>query len=165
MVNVRFSWITALLFLTASASYAQEFRAGITGIVKDAQGAAMPKASVEVVNLETNDVNHAVTNDSGYYAVPALAIGYYRVTVTATGFKKAERNRMELRSGDQVQLDFALEVGAVQETIEVSSEAELLQTSRELPHRHRAFRFHSAATQHPAHAEHSLSHHPLSQGS
>ena len=98
------------------------------GIIRDTQGAAVPHAGVEVMSLETNEVNRTVSNESGYYSAPSLAIGFYRVTITATGFKKAERNRMELRSGDQVQLDFTLELGAVQETIEVTGEAELLQT-------------------------------------
>src|SRR5579862_5044275 len=121
MSKPRLSQLAALALLTASVLSAQEFRAGISGIVRDTQGAAIPKTNVEAVNLETSEINRAVTNDSGYYSIPALAIGFYRVTVTASGFKKAERARMELRSGDQVQLDFALEIGAVQETIEVTS--------------------------------------------
>lgn len=120
--------IGTMALFVAAPLFAQEFRAGITGIVRDVQSAAMPEAKVEAANLETNEVSRTVTNESGYYAIPSLAIGIYRVTVTSPGFKKAERSRMELRSGDQVQLDFILEVGAVQETIEVTSEAELLQT-------------------------------------
>jgi hypothetical protein len=121
--------IATIVLLIASPLFAQEFRAGISGIVRDAHGSAIPKTAVEAANLETNEVSRAVTNDSGYYAIPALGIGFYRITVTGPGFKKAERGRMELRSGDQVQLDFTLEIGAVQETIEVTSEAELLQTT------------------------------------
>jgi hypothetical protein len=118
-----------LLSLITVPLVAQEFRAGITGIVRDAQGAAVPKAAIEAANLETNEVSRTETNDSGYFAVPALGIGFYRVTATANGFKKAERARMELRSGDQVQVDFVLEIGAVQETVIVTAETELLQTT------------------------------------
>lgn len=128
MFNCHIRRIALFAFLGSSSLVAQEFRAGISGIVRDTQGAALPKAAVEVVNLETNDANRTVSNESGFYGVPSLAIGFYRVTVTASGFKKAERNHMELRSGDQVQLDFTLEIGAVQETIVVTGEAELLQT-------------------------------------
>jgi len=106
---------------------AQEFRAGISGIVHDAQGAVIPKVTVEAVNLATNETTRAVTNDSGYYALPVLPLGAYRVTASAGGFKKAVRDNLELRVGDQVQQDFTLDVGAVAEQINVIAEAELLQ--------------------------------------
>ena len=92
---------------------AQEFRAGITGIVKDSQGALMPKVPIEAQNISTNDVSRTISNDTGYYAFPVLGIGTYRVTATASGFKKAVREKLELRVGDQVQQDFVLEVGGV----------------------------------------------------
>jgi hypothetical protein len=107
---------------------AQEFRAGITGIVKDAQGAVMPGVPVEAQNVATNYVTHTATNETGYYAFPSLPIGTYRVTVSPTGFKKAVRDNLELRVGDQVQQDFTVEVGAVIEQISVSGGTELLQT-------------------------------------
>jgi hypothetical protein len=82
--------LAAMVLLMASPFFAQAFRAGISGIVRDVHGAAMPKANVEAVNLETNEVSRTVTDESGYYAIPSLAIGFYRITATAPGFKKAE---------------------------------------------------------------------------
>jgi hypothetical protein len=108
--------------------FAQEFRAGITGIVKDTQGAVMPGVPVEAQNLATNDISRTTTNETGYYAFPVLPIGTYRVTAAPAGFKKAVRNNLELRVGDQVQQDFTVEIGAVTEQITVSAGAELLQT-------------------------------------
>jgi len=109
--------------------FAQEFRAGISGIVKDAQGAAMPKAPVQAQNIATGDISRTATNDAGEYAFPVLAIGTYRVTAEAPGFKRAVRENLELRLGDQVQQDFTLEVGAVTEQVTVSAGTELLQTT------------------------------------
>ena len=128
MVHAYRVSLGAMALLVAAPLSLRSFAPGITGIVRDVQSAAMPWATIEAVNLETNEVSRTVTNESGYYAIPSLGIGFYRITVSSPGFKKAERARMELRSGDQVQLDFMLEVGTVQETIEVTSEAELLQT-------------------------------------
>jgi len=105
----------------------QEFRAGISGIVKDAQGAAIPKVPVEAVNIATNDIARTTTNEAGAYAFPVLPIGTYRITAEAPGFKKATRNNLELRLGDQVQQDFTLEIGAATQEITVSAGAELLQ--------------------------------------
>src|SRR5258708_24125863 len=126
---LRLTRSVCALVLLAAPLFAQEFRAGVTGIIRDSQGAAIPNAAIEAVNLQTNDVVHTATNETGYYSLPVLAIGFYRVSASAPGFKRAERNRLELRTGDQFQLDFTLELRAVQETIEVRSEAQLLQTS------------------------------------
>src|SRR5271157_5514127 len=121
-----FALVCFALLLCAPTS-AQEFQAGIRGIIKDSQGASVPGVPVEAQNLATNEISHATTNEAGLYAFPVLPIGTYRVTATANGFKKAERNNLELRLGDQVQQDFTLEVGAVTEQVTVSAGAELLQ--------------------------------------
>jgi hypothetical protein len=109
--------------------FAQEFRAGITGIVRDAQGALVPGAPVEAQNTATNAISRTTTNVSGYYAFPVLPIGTYRVTASAAGFKKAVRDNLELRVGDQVQQDFTMDVGMVNEQVTVSAGVELLQTT------------------------------------
>ena len=116
-----------LALLLCAPMFAQEFQAGIRGIVKDSQGAVVPGVPIEAQNLATNEISHATTNEAGLYAFPVLPIGTYRVTATATGFKKAVRDNLELRLGDQVQQDFTLEVGAVTEQVTVSAGAELLQ--------------------------------------
>jgi hypothetical protein len=108
--------------------FSQEFRAGITGIVKDSQGAVIPGAPVEALNLGTNDISRTSTNEAGYYAFPVLPIGTYRVTAAPAGFKKAVRDNLELRVGDKVQQDFNVELGAVTEQVTVTEEAELLQS-------------------------------------
>ena len=124
-------WIPCHAIVLAVAiclpAVAQEFRAGISGIVRDPQGAPVPKVPIEAQNLGTNDISRTTTNSSGYYVFPVLPIGTYRVTAEAPGFKKAIRDNLELRVGDQVQQDFTLEVGVVSEQVTVSAGAELLQ--------------------------------------
>ena len=126
---LRFVSICALVFASAALLPAQEFRAGITGIVRDTQGAVIPNVTVEARNLATNGTARTVTNDSGYYAFPVLPIGAYRLTVSPAGFKKSVRDNLELRVGDHVQQDFTVEVGAVSEEVTVSAGVDLLQTS------------------------------------
>ncbi|HKE26802.1 MAG TPA: TonB-dependent receptor [Bryobacteraceae bacterium] len=108
---------------------AQEFRAGIAGIVRDSQGAVIPGVTIEARKIATNDISRTTTNESGYYAFPVLPIGTYRLTAAPAGFKKAVRDNLELRVGDQVQQDFTLEVGAVTESVTVSAGVELLETT------------------------------------
>src|SRR5262245_36443231 len=127
------SWLSRRLmiwtFAACSPLLAQEFRAGVSGIVKDSQGAVMAGVPVEAQNLGTNDISRTTTNTSGNYAFPVLPIGMYRITASPAGFKKAIRDNLELRVGDQVQQDFTVEVGAVSEQVTVIEGTELLQTS------------------------------------
>jgi hypothetical protein len=120
-------WIWALT--ACLPLFAQEFRAGITGIVKDSQGAVVPGVPIEAQNVATNDISRTTTNESGYYAFPVLPVGKYRVTAAAAGFKKAVQEELELRVGDQVQQDFTLEVGTVNEQVTVTAGVELLQAT------------------------------------
>jgi hypothetical protein len=119
----------ALLLCLAASLAAQEFRAGLNGIVRDAQGAVVPKVQVVATNSDTNVAVTAATNESGFYSMPVLAIGKYRVTATATGFKVAVRDNLELRVGEQQQQDFVLQVGAINEQVTVSADSELLQVA------------------------------------
>ena len=119
----------ALIFLISASALAQEFRGGINGIVRDAQGAVIPQVTIEAANTKTNEVVRTTTNESGYYALQVLPIGTYPISASANGFKKAVRDGLELRVGENVQHDFKLEVGAEGEQITVTSEAELLQAS------------------------------------
>ncbi len=127
------NWLRRQLFIWALAAclplLAQEFRAGISGLVKDAQGAIMPGVTVEAQNLGTNDITRATTNESGLYSFPVLPMGTYRLTVAPAGFAKEVRDNLELRLGDQAQQDFVMKIGVVNEVVTVSAGTELLQTS------------------------------------
>ena len=127
------NWLRRWLFIWVVAAclplLAQEFRAGISGLVKDTQGAVMPGVTVEARNLATNDVARATTNEAGLYSFPVLPIGTYKLTVAPAGFKEEVRDKLELRLGDRVEQDFTMQIGAVNEVITVSAGTELLQTS------------------------------------
>src|SRR5579883_2706977 len=110
----------ALAVVLCLPSLAQEFRGGISGIVRDSQGAAMPKVSVDARNIATNETLHTATNASGSYSFPLIPLGTYRVTASLPGFKQAVRDQLEIRVGDNVQQDFMLEVGGVTESITVT---------------------------------------------
>jgi len=127
------NWLRRSLIIWALAAclplFGQEFRAGIRGLVKDSQGAVMPGVTVEAQDVSTNEITRATTNEAGLYAFPVLPMGTYRLTVVAAGFDKAVREKLELRLGDQVQQDFTMKIGVVNEVVTVSAGTELLQTS------------------------------------
>ncbi len=119
----------AVLFCTfGSLLTAQEFRATVTGHVTDTSGAAMPKVTVQLTNLGTNEVAAAATNNQGIYSLPLLPPGTYRLSAEAAGFKKYVRDQIVLNVGDVTGIDIAMEVGQASESITVTAETLALQT-------------------------------------
>jgi hypothetical protein len=107
---------------------AQTDRGVITGTVKDASGAVVPGAQVTAVQTGTNASYSSKTTTSGDFTVPSLPVGNYRVRVENTGFKIYLVNDVVVGAGATVLLDVALELGTTQQTVEVSANAQLLQT-------------------------------------
>jgi len=119
--------VVLLLLVTLPAS-GQEVRGNIAGTVGDA-GGVLPGASVEITNVDTGISQHLVTNATGYFEAPLLQPGNYQVTVQLEGYRKVIRPGIVLGVGQQVSLPFQLEVGGIAETITVSAESPLLDTS------------------------------------
>ncbi len=121
--------LLCLVWGAAQPATAQEARGTILGRVTDAQAGVIPGASVIIINLATNTLNRVTTNDTGYYEVPLLVAGRYTITAEATGFKKSVRGPLELNVGTRVEINLQLEVGNVAETVTVTAEAPLLETT------------------------------------
>ena len=100
----------------------------ITGRVTDTSGAVVPNVAISIVHKATNITNTAVTNNEGIYRVPSLNPGEYRVSFEASGFKKAVQETVELRTGDTLAVDVAMQVGQMTESIQVEASAPLLET-------------------------------------
>src|SRR4051812_44578878 len=81
--------ILAFIFLCAVLALGQTNKGGINGTVLDANGAAVPGATVTVTNLGTNQTTTATTSESGAFSVASLDPVTYSVTVEAASFKKA----------------------------------------------------------------------------
>ena len=117
-----------VFFLAAAASFAQEVRATLLGNVTDPTGLAVVGAHVTAVNTETTVEAATETNTGGYYVIPGLNPGTYRLRVTTTGFKTFERGPFPLRVNEQVRVDVPLELGAVTESVTVDALPTLLET-------------------------------------
>ncbi|HEX4950390.1 MAG TPA: carboxypeptidase-like regulatory domain-containing protein, partial [Blastocatellia bacterium] len=131
MRNHKFLYLLGLflLLMPGTFSLAQEFRGQISGRITEASGAAVPNATVTVTNAATNAAVTATTNESGEYTVLYLTPGRYTVSIEASGFKKAIRPDIEVRIGDKLALDLSLEVGAVTDSVNITSDAPLLETT------------------------------------
>jgi hypothetical protein len=103
---------------------AQEITGDIRGIVKDASGAVVVGATVQVINTERNVAIRTVKTDSdGSYIAPYLPVGHYKIIVKAQGFKDYEAGNLTINVNDRRVIDAQLEVGATSEIVNVQAPA------------------------------------------
>jgi len=114
--------------LLALPTFGQRITGDIAGNVTDSSGAVVPNATVTAENLGTNEQRNISTTESGGYRIPDLAIGQYKVTVTAQGFKTSVQN-VQVLSGALIHADFRLQIGQRTETVEVEGAAPLVDLS------------------------------------
>jgi hypothetical protein len=127
------SCLAVLLSLLSSGALAQfSQRGGISGVVTDASGAVVPKASVTLLDLGRNQTSTISTDVSGHYEFSQLLSGSYQVSVELAGFKKSVSESLQVSPQCAVRYDFQLHVGSASEQVEVTTAAPLLQT-RSLP--------------------------------
>lgn len=121
-----FLLVCFLCFLFPLGINAQVITASLQGVVRDPSGAVIPGASVTVRNTGTNAVVHLTTGRDGFFLAPSLPPGPYVVTITAKGFKTVVSNTITLEVDQRAQEHFVLQVGAVTQTVTVTSAAPLL---------------------------------------
>ena len=128
MPRRRSLWISLSLLLMCSLAFAQRDLGTITGTVVDAQGAAVPNAKITITNTATGVTYDTVTTGTGSYTRPALNPGTYTVSVEAPGFQKSEQTGIIVSPNEPVAVNLTLQVGNVNQTVEVTASAPLLQT-------------------------------------
>jgi hypothetical protein len=99
-----------------------------SGRVTDASGAVVPNAPIQVVETTTNFTTDAQTNSEGFYRIPTLRPGSYRMSLKAPGFKTFVREGLELHVGENQEVNIVLELGATSDSVLVTGEAAQLQT-------------------------------------
>jgi hypothetical protein len=126
------SWIrTAVVLLsTAVGAGAQTTGATLQGSVTDEQGAIMPGASVVITNTETGWTRTVVSDERGWYRVSALPPGSYELRGELQGFAAYVRRGLTLTTGQEATIDMSLKLATVSETITVTGDAPLVETSR-----------------------------------
>ncbi|HZQ54831.1 MAG TPA: TonB-dependent receptor [Bryobacteraceae bacterium] len=123
-------WTCVLLALAWQSVYGQVLYGSMVGNVTDASGAAVPNATVEVTQMETQLTRKAVTDAGGQYTLSTLSPGSYNVKVTAAGFKTFDKTNVPVTLNNVSRVDASLQVGEVNQTVEVTSAAPMLQTDR-----------------------------------
>ena len=105
----------------ANAALAQIVSGAIVGTAVDSSGAVAPKVEISVTSEQTGNARTTTTDSSGYFALPQLSPGLYRLTAVAAGFKKYEVSGITLLVDETVRVDVRLEVGAINQEIQVTA--------------------------------------------
>jgi hypothetical protein len=113
----------------AAVGWGQDFRATIMGQVTDQSKSVVPNANVKAVNVANNGSTEVKTNAQGYYTIPYLNPGTYNIEASAAGFNTLKREGIVLQVADRLNLPLALEVGQVTQSVTVTGEQELIQTT------------------------------------
>lgn len=115
------------LFLVSLPSADAQVSATLNGTVTDSTGAVIPGANVTLTNEATKESRNSVSNDSGYFAFPALLPSTYTVKIDAKGFKAYERHGIVLHAADLIKLsDLALTIGQTNETVTVEANTQII---------------------------------------
>ena len=120
--------VLALVLGLQAVAYAQTGAASITGLVTDQSGAVTPGVTVTATNQATGVGYAGVSNDSGNYNILSLPVGRYVVKATLSGFKTTTLPPFTLEAKQIARLDLKMEVGALEDTVEVTAQAPVLQT-------------------------------------
>ncbi|MEK7830495.1 MAG: carboxypeptidase-like regulatory domain-containing protein, partial [Acidobacteriota bacterium] len=116
-----------MVCLTGFAS-AQVTTGSILGTVRDNSGAAVKGAKVTITEPGKSSASSFITDDDGGYTAAFLIPGTYNISVEANGFKKGVTNNVVVQIDQKARIDFALEVGAVTETVEIAASTTLVRT-------------------------------------
>src|SRR5207249_2545529 len=129
MNRVRTTLCVVLSCLAAAPLYTQQNTGSMNGVVTDPNGAVIPGARIVAKQLLTGQEFVTNSTEAGLYVYGSLPVGPYSLTVEKAGFKKLTRTNLEIRIAQRQVLDLALEVGDVQQTVQVTAEAPLLEAN------------------------------------
>src|ERR1700674_4071632 len=120
------SIVVSLALFVAGIALAQTFQASVSGIVSDHTGAVVPGVKITVKDTERGTAYTATTNQDGVYLINNLIPSTYRVTTEASGFQTYQLNSFPLTAKQEAVLNITLTIGATNQTVEVSSQVQMI---------------------------------------
>src|SRR6266478_2517355 len=121
--------LAVLLLVIGAAPLFAQSTATIVGVVRDSGGALLPGATVTVRNVDTGLTRSGPTGEEGAYRFPALPVGPYEIRAELAGFRTTVRSGVRLLVGQEAVIDMMLELGSIQETVTVTAETPLVETT------------------------------------
>src|ERR1022692_694072 len=126
---IRLLGLSIGVFLACLPLFAQTYTGRILGTITDQTGAALTGAEVVITDVQRGITRTLTTDQAGEYVAPDLSPGIYKVRASAKGFKSVERPDLQLEVAKDMRIDLALQPGEITETIVVSGEVPLLDTT------------------------------------
>jgi hypothetical protein len=126
MTSIRkrhFLSVVLLLALFYAIAAAQNISASLNGVITDENGAAIAKAAVTLISINTGIENKATTDSGGFYSFLNLPAGDYELKIAADGFQSYSRTGFRIALNEKARLDAQLKVGAMTEIVQVQAEA------------------------------------------
>jgi len=129
MTRNKMTSLVGIVLLSCVSALAQTATGSLAGTITDSNGASVPGAKIVATSVLTGAKLEATTTEAGLYVFPTLPVSVYNVTIEKAGFKKLNRQGIEIRIAQRVDMNITMEVGDVQQVIEVTADAPLLETS------------------------------------
>ncbi len=127
--GIRALGVICLLLAACVAVFSQTTTGRILGTISDQTGAGVAGAAVVITDVQRGSSRAVATDDSGNYAVPQLQPGIYKIRAEAKGFKTVERPNIVVEVAQDVRVDVTLPTGQVSETVVVTDEVPLVNTT------------------------------------
>lgn len=128
-VSRKAASLLVLMSLSVALGLAQLPTATVLGTVRDSTGAVIPGVNVTVRNTETGTTRTTTSGANGSYRLVALTVGSYEVRVEQPGFQAEVRSGLTLVVDQEAVVNFALKVGQIEQTVEVTAEAPVVNTT------------------------------------
>ena len=121
-------YLVVIALLLGTLAYGQADTATIVGTVRDSSGAVIVGGTITVTETDTSTKTVARTDSTGNYVVTPLRIGNYTVAVEAPGFKTETHSGIVLQVQDRLRVDFTMQVGSVNEAVNVQESVPVIET-------------------------------------
>lgn len=129
--RARFASVLVALFAAAvfcAPAWAQSYTGSVTGTITDPSGAVIPNAKLTLLDEQKGFTFTATSDSNGGYVIRQVPPGNYKLSVEAQGFRSESRPGIKLDVSQNVTVNFALEVGSISQTVQISEAAPLLST-------------------------------------
>src|SRR5438067_11635170 len=120
--------IFLIITLCSVSGWGQGGTAQISGTVGDSSGALLPGVEIRATQTATGLTRSTITNETGFYVLPNLAIGPYRLEAVLTGFRTFVQTGIELQVNSSVVINPVLEIGQIAQSVEVQANVAMVET-------------------------------------
>jgi hypothetical protein len=120
--------LAVVVLFSATAVVWGQATAQVSGTVRDRSGAVLPGVQVTVTQTDTGIVRTAITNEAGFYALPSLPLGPYKLEASLSGFRTFAQTGLVLQVGSNLVVDVSMELGQVSQVVEVQADAGAVET-------------------------------------